>query len=57
LKKAGIRAKGTGQFSVRLEEDGKKEIPLGAFWARYAKNQNPSEFDTVVAEAKKILGQ
>jgi hypothetical protein len=55
LKKAGIRAKGTGQFSVRLGDDGQKELRLDAFWARYAKTQGAEEFDAVVAEARRMM--
>jgi hypothetical protein len=57
LKKEGIRAQGTGQFSIRLGEDGKKEVRLDAFWSRYSKSQSASEFAAVVAEAKRILGK
>ena len=55
LKKAGIRAKGTGQFSIRIGDEAQKEIPLDAFWARYAKSQRAEEFDAIVAEARRLL--
>ena len=57
LKKAGIRAKGTGQFSVRLGDEGQKELPLDAFWSRYAKTQSSEEFDAIVAEARLLLNR
>ena len=57
LKKAGIRARGTGQFSVRLGEDGQKELQLDSFWSRYAKTQSADELDAVVAEARRLIGR
>lgn len=55
LKKAGIHAKGTGQFSIRLGDDGQKELSLDVFWSRYATTQSAAEFDAVVAEARRLL--
>jgi len=55
LKKAGIKAKGTGQFSILIGEEGKQEINLVPFWSRYIKNQSEAEFDEVVANAKRLL--
>jgi hypothetical protein len=57
LKNAGIKAKGTGSFSIRIGEDGKKELPLDSFWSRYAESQNAGEFDAVVSEAKRLLSE
>jgi hypothetical protein len=50
LKKAGLRAKGTGQFSVRLDD--RVEIELDRFYQRY---DDPSVFDDLVAAARKAL--
>src|ERR1043165_1122545 len=55
LKKAGIKAKGTGSFSIRIGDDGKNELPLDSFWTRYKESQNSAELDAVVAEAKRGL--
>ena len=57
LKKAGIRAKGTGQFSIRLGDEGEKELLLDTFWSRYAKTQSAEEFDAVVVEARRLLAR
>jgi hypothetical protein len=57
LKKEGIRAKGTGQFSVRVGENGAAEVILDEFWRRYAKDQDARVFSDVVQAAKKALKQ
>ena len=57
LKKEGIKARGTGQFSIQLGEAGKEELRLDVFWSRYSKNQSASEFAAVVAEAKRLLSK
>jgi hypothetical protein len=57
LKKEGIRAKGTRQFSLRIGEHGGKEIPLDKYWARYPKTQDTSEIDAFVAAAKHLLNK
>ena len=57
LKKEGIKARGTGQFSIQLAEGGKEELRLDSFWSRYSKSQSASEFAEVVAEAKRLLSK
>jgi hypothetical protein len=53
VKRAGIRAKGTPQFSVLVGEAG-REILLDEFWARYAANGDEAVFADVVKAAQKV---
>lgn len=57
IKKAGIRAKGTGQFSVLLGEDRSLELPLDEFWRDFAKSQDPAILDQVVVAARKRVAE
>jgi hypothetical protein len=57
LKKTGIKAKGTGSFSIRIGDEGEKELQLDRFWSRYADTQNSEEFNAVVSEAKRLLSK
>lgn len=53
IKKAGLRAKGTGQFSVKVGE-AQAELRLDQFWAEYSKSQDSAIFERVVATAKAL---
>jgi hypothetical protein len=57
LQRVAVGSEGTGQFSIRLGEDGKKELHLDPFWSRYAKSQDVAEFQAVTAEAKRLLSE
>jgi hypothetical protein len=54
IKKAGIKAKGTGQFSIRLGEKG-VELRLDEFWQEYARSGDDAVFQKLVADAKDTL--
>ena len=56
IKKAGIKAKGTGQFSILLGEPQSGELILDRYWKEYLKTQNPAVFESIVAEARKLSG-
>src|SRR5262249_22857818 len=56
VKKAGIRAKGTGSFSLLLGEDRKAELRLDPFWAEFCNSQDAAVFAQVVEAAKKATG-
>lgn len=49
-KKAGLRAKGSGQFSVRVED--RVEVKLDLFYQRH---DDPAVFDDFLAAAKHAL--
>ncbi len=54
IKKAGVKAKGTGQFSVLLGEK-RVELWLDEFWQEYAQSGDDAIFQKVVADAKDTL--
>lgn len=56
IKKAGIHAKGSGQFSVLLGDEQQYELILDPFWARFAESQDVSVFDDIVAAARESAG-
>lgn len=56
IKKAGVRAKGTGSFSVMLGEDQKAELQLDHYWKEFSESHNPSVFGRVAEAAKQALG-
>lgn len=56
IKKSGLRAKGTGQFSILLGDSQRHELRLDEFWARYAVGQDQEVFEDVVQVARKTLG-
>jgi hypothetical protein len=53
IKKVGITAKGTGQFSIVLG-DTQIELPLEQF---YKPSDDPTIIDSVVAKAKELVGK
>jgi hypothetical protein len=53
IKKAGLSAKGTGQFSVKVG-DTQAELRLDEFWADFSKSQDAAVFERVVAAAKTL---
>ncbi|HLX60456.1 MAG TPA: hypothetical protein VKX17_04150 [Planctomycetota bacterium] len=57
VKKSGIRAKGTGQFSILLGNEQRAELRLDKFWSEYSKNQDPAIFDQVAAHARQLTGK
>jgi hypothetical protein len=56
IKKAGVRAKGTGSFSVLLGEDQKAELQLDQYWKEFCESQDPSVFGRVAEAAKQAVG-
>jgi hypothetical protein len=57
VKKAGIRAKGTGQFSILLGDDQRAELQLDEFWSEFAESQDAAVFERVAAAARaKVAG-
>ena len=56
VKKAGIRAKGTGSFSIVLGDHQRAELQLDQFWREFCNSQDASVFVRVVDAARKKLG-
>lgn len=56
IKKAGIRAKGTGSFSILLGEDQKAELQLDQFWKEFCDSQDADVFGRVAEAAKQAAG-
>ena len=56
IKKAGIRVKGTGSFSVLLGEDHKAELQLDQYWKEFCDSQDPGVFGRVAEAAKQVAG-
>jgi hypothetical protein len=56
IKQAGVRAKGTGSFSVLLGEDQKAELSLDRFWKDYCDSQDADVFARVAEAAKQAAG-
>ena len=50
VKKSGIPAKGTGQFSILLGENQSNELQLDTFWTRFQESQDQSDLSIVFAE-------
>lgn len=55
IKKSGIPAKGTGQFSVLLGEDQQAELPLDRFWERFQKSEDEEVFVEVAQAASELI--
>ncbi|MDB2687264.1 hypothetical protein N9Y42_08630 [Mariniblastus sp.] len=57
VKKSGLRAGGTGQFSVSIN-DGEHELILDEFWARVCDNPDSQEqvMEDVIAAAQILAG-
>jgi len=55
IKKSGIPAKGTGQFSVLLGENQQAELRLDHFWGRFQKSQDESIFEEVARAASDLV--
>ena len=53
LKKAGLKAKGTGQFSILIGEN-QCELNLDEFWAEFADKNDSNVFEKVVEAAKNL---
>jgi hypothetical protein len=51
IQRAGVHARGTGQFSVMLGDDPKVELPLESFWRDYSRSRDPRIVDRVVQAA------
>jgi hypothetical protein len=51
IQRAGVQAKGTGQFSVLLGEELKAELPLDSFWRDFFRSRDPRVVDRVVQAA------
>jgi hypothetical protein len=56
VKKAGIRAKGTGQFSILLGDDQRAELQLDEFWRELANSKDAAVFERVAAAARAKFG-
>jgi len=54
IKKAGLRAKGSGQFSVIIGDAG-AELILDDYWQQFSATKDQAVFDRVVAAAKKMV--
>ena len=57
IKKVGIKAKGTGSFSVLLGEDQKTELKLDQFWKEFCNSHDSEVFTRVTSAAKQAIGQ
>lgn len=57
VKRAGIRAKGTGEFSILLGEDQKAELRLDEFWEEFQNSEDQGVFQKVADAAKGLVGQ
>jgi hypothetical protein len=57
IKKAGIRAKGTGSFIVLLGDAQESELRLDEFWSEYCDKQDPGVFARVVEAAQKTVAR
>jgi hypothetical protein len=57
LKKAGIRAKGTGSFSVQLGDGQGAELQLDPFWSEFCQAQDPNIIARVVEAAQKAIAR
>lgn len=56
VKKAGIRATGTGEFSILLGDDQRLELQLDEFWNEFANSHDDTVFDRVTAAARAKVG-
>jgi hypothetical protein len=56
IKKAGMKGKGTGSFSVLLGENEKAELQLDPFWKEFCNSQSIDVFTRVTAAAKQAIG-
>ena len=56
IKKAGIRAKGTGSFSILLGDEQEAELQLDQFWSEYCGSQDAGIFGRVAEAAKRAAG-
>lgn len=56
IKNRGIRAKGTGSFSILLGEDQKKEMQFDQFWKEFCDSQDGAIFGRVAEAAKESVG-
>ena len=54
VKKAGIKAKGTGQFSIALGDGDGLELPLYPLWEQYQQSQDQQVFGTAVELAQRM---
>jgi len=54
VKKAGIQAKGSGQFSVLVGEN-EKELILDAYWQEFSASKDAAVFERVVDAAKQLV--
>ena len=55
LKKAGMSAKGTGQFSILLGDEQSIELRLDDFWEEFRKTQDEAVFSRVVEAARNMM--
>jgi len=55
LKKAGMRAKGTGQFSILVGDEESVELGLDDFWEEFRKTQDEAVFRRVVEAARTMM--
>jgi hypothetical protein len=56
VKKSGIKAKGSGQFSILLGDDGGQELALTPFWQSYQGSQDQAVFNSVAELARRMTG-
>lgn len=55
VKKSGITAKGTGQFSILLGENQDSELSLDQFWTQFQKSQDQGIFGEVAEVAQGMV--
>jgi len=54
-KRSGIKAKGSGQFSILLGDDGGQELALDRFWDRFQESHDQTVFDSVAELARRMM--
>ena len=55
VKKTGIKAKGSGHFSILLGEEQTRELVLDEFWAKFQDSQDGTIFNEVAEAARKMM--
>ena len=55
IKKTGIKAKGTQNFSILLGDDSDKELQLDEFWKRFQESQDEAILDAVAELVRRMV--
>lgn len=57
VKKAGVKAKGTSQFSILLGDQQRSELRLDEFWQEFQESEDEGVFQKVANAAKDLVSQ